>query len=357
MLLENFGYSNSLWTTDLMSLNPQNLFVGKNAVGKSKTIKHISIAAQVIAERKSLEEVDFMSDYAVALRHDQNIRFIYEFGWDGREVSFETLKVYDASIDEFTMFIERTHEKCILDGETINPPANKLIIHSRRDTVKYPFIETLISWAANVEGVFFNELEFDGDFRADARMASDGMNLYSIVKSLSDDAIGNVISMAKTVGYNLTGLQTMELATLRSVVFNEEGVALPMFWSELSKGMFRTLYLLIYMEYLSHNTLPSTLLIDDLCEGLDYDRSTKLGRLVFDFCEKHNIQLIASSNDSLLMDVIDLDYWNILIRVDGKVKAINKTTHSELFENFRFTGLSNFDLISSDYIKRYLKEE
>ena len=104
---------------------------------------------------------------------------------------------------------------------------------------------------------------------------------------------------------------------------------------------------------MTHNQMPSTLLIDDLCEGLDYERSTKLGKLVFEYCEKNNIQLIASSNDSFLMDVVDLKYWNILQRDETKVVAINKTNNPELFENFKFTGLSNFDLFSSDFINRH----
>ena len=126
---------------------------------------------------------------------------------------------------------------------------------------------------------------------------------------------------------------------------------------QLSKGMFRALYLLIYMEYLANIKKPSMLLVDELCEGLDYDRSTRLGRIVFDFCLQHNIQLIASSNDSFLMDVVDLKYWNILQRKGSVIEGINHINHPELFDDFEFTGLSNFDLFSSDYIARHLNDK
>lgn len=123
----------------------------------------------------------------------------------------------------------------------------------------------------------------------------------------------------------------------------------------MSKGMFRALYLLIYAQYMSVREFPSLLLIDDLCEGLDYDRSTKLGKILFDFCIEHHIQLIASSNDTFLMDVVDLKYWNILQREGSEVSSIDIIKNPDLFNDFLFTGLSNFDFFSSDYITRKKK--
>ena len=57
------------------------------------------------------------------------------------------------------------------------------------------------------------------------------------------------------------------------------------------------------------------------------------------------------------MDVVDLKYWNILRRNGNIVDSINHTTHPELFDDFEFTGLSNFDLFSSDYIARHLNDK
>lgn len=55
------------------------------------------------------------------------------------------------------------------------------------------------------------------------------------------------------------------------------------------------------------------------------------------------------------MDVVDLKYWNILQRKGDKVTAINIYNSPELFEDFEFTGLNNFDLFSSDFIARHKK--
>jgi hypothetical protein len=55
-----------------------------------------------------------------------------------------------------------------------------------------------------------------------------------------------------------------------------------------------------------------------------------------------------------LMDVVDLKYWNVLRRNGQVVTAINAKNHPNLFEDFKFTGLSNFDFFASDYIAQNL---
>jgi hypothetical protein len=89
--------------------------------------------------------------------------------------------------------------------------------------------------------------------------------------------------------------------------------------------------------------------IDDICEGLDYERSTQLGKLVFEKLTKNNIQAIVTSNDSFLMNVIDIKYWNVLRREGNTIKALNYQNNREQFDKFRMTGLSNFDFFTSKY--------
>ena len=99
------------------------------------------------------------------------------------------------------------------------------------------------------------------------------------------------------------------------------------------------------------------LLIDDMGEGLDYRRSIDLGKMIFEDCEKNALQLIASSNDAFLMDVVDIANWQVLRRNGSKVRTINQVTHPDLFRDFRMTGLSNFDFFSSDFIDSHLNKQ
>ena len=354
MKLINCGLLNRIWRTDYLDVFSQNLIVGKNSVGKSTIIRHLSHMASLISQRR-LFDVNEDIAYMISIK-DRDYLVTYRFAWRDSRVFDEYLAVKYGNEEE-KVRIARTPEEARFNGEVVNPPKDKLLINMKRDTVLYPELETIISWAENVDALSFNEFDIDGDERLFSRFIKGGNNLYTMVRALNQQSIDNVIQAAERMDYHLDKIEAVEYADIHKVVFVEKGVTLPLFDFNLSKGMFRTLYLLIYLEYIAKSGKPVTLLIDDLCQGLDYDRSTKLGKYVFDYCSKNDIQLIATSNDSFLMDVVDLNYWSILQREGSKVSAINQKTHQDLFEDFSFTGLSNFDLLSSDFIARHNKNK
>jgi len=350
MRLTHFSSSEKSWKiAEMLPLQAVNLLVGKNAVGKSKTIRSLG---DVIAFLLQQKDASLHEKFSAFLGFEDNGEsIIYTFVCSRGEVILEYLAVNGEK------FLQRDEKSATLHQEAINPPSNKLILHVRRDTVQYPYIEKVMSWAEQACGLSFNEMDVAGDNSTASYILGQQQDLYTLFKSLSQDAINHIISEAQSLGFPITKIKNFTIGTtLKKVIFKEEGVENILIDRFLSKGMFRTLYLLIYIEYLSHHASPSLLLIDDLCEGLDYERSTQLGKLLFDFCLGHNIQLIASSNDTFLMDVVDLKYWNILQREGSQITSINIQDNPDLFEDFRFTGLSNFDFMSSDYIQRHLSK-
>jgi hypothetical protein len=56
------------------------------------------------------------------------------------------------------------------------------------------------------------------------------------------------------------------------------------------------------------------------------------------------------------MDVVDLEYWQVLLRDKNIISTINPKNSKELFREFKMTGLSNFDLFSSNFIDNYLSK-
>ena len=105
---------------------------------------------------------------------------------------------------------------------------------------------------------------------------------------------------------------------------------------------------------MSHTSFATTTrgLNRDLPPMRLYEKAKKLVKLVFDKCQNSDIQVIVTSNDSFLMDAVDTKYWNILKRNGKTVTAINNNNSKDLFRRFRLTGLSNFDLFSSDFIQQ-----
>lgn len=354
------GLASGRWNAKHVEFFPQNLIVGKNAVGKSTLIKSLANIATILSQRILLNGQNYVGGM-IAIEDDDFV-VAYRFQWKDAKVWDEHLSVLYQDQDKKSdrtpeVWIERTIDEAKFKGMIVNPPHDKLLLNMKRDVVRYPEIESIVSWAENVDAFSFNKFDIDGDEKLFSRYIDRGDNLYSMVKSLNHDSIEHVVEMAEYMGYHLEKIEPIEFADIKKVLFIERGVSEPLFDFDLSDGMFRTLYLLIYLEYVVKSGKPATLLIDDLCEGLDYDRSTKLGKYVFEFCSKNDIQLIATSNDSLLMDIVDLNYWSILQRDGSKVSAINHMNHPELFEDFSFTGLSNFDLLSSDFIARHNKKK
>ena len=118
----------------------------------------------------------------------------------------------------------------------------------------------------------------------------------------------------------------------------------------MSQGMFRVLSLLIHMNYCQLSNTGSTVLIDDIGEGLDFDRSCRLIELLREKALGSAIQLVMSTNDRFVMNQVPLDEWSVLQRDRGTVHVRNVGNSRDIFESFKFTGLSNFSFLEMDFI-------
>ncbi len=69
-----------------------------------------------------------------------------------------------------------------------------------------------------------------------------------------------------------------------SIIFKEEKVNYRFDQYDVSQGMFRAFSLLTYTHYMRLKNTKSTLLIDDIGEGLDYERSKNLIKKIEEIC-------------------------------------------------------------------------
>ena len=226
-------------------------------------------------------------------------------------------------------------------------------MHVRRDLEKYPEIEKIIKWAEeSVIRSFINESSPSQE------------ELFELVSEFTPEMKQHVIEMANTIGFPLTSIDTFEniinrgtntnndLSGVKLIMLEEKEVEAYLFFDNLSSGMYRTILLLLLIEQLTHLKHPALIAIDDLGEGLDYSRATKVGKLLFKMCEENNVQLIATSNEQVMMNIVDINQWNILVRKGTYVKSITSAMCPKEFEEFKFSGLSNFDFFTSDFLNR-----
>ncbi len=125
----------------------------------------------------------------------------------------------------------------------------------------------------------------------------------------------------------------------------------------MSTGMFRALAIVIHLAFYELSKIPGTVLIDDIGEGLDFDRATNLIKLLAEKASKNKIQLLMSTNDKFVMNNIPLEYWQILTRKGETVTSHNIKNSEKIFKEFEYTGLNNFDFFSTDFFKEGFTDE
>lgn len=358
MKIKSLSYIDPNWELNNLQLGTVNLIVGKNSTGKTKTLQTINLLVKMITQKRDL---NWGGQWEIVFENYKGEEINYQFStcYQKKGVSFEKMLLNGVLM----LSRDRDYETKIRNVvsnrfESIYPPDEKLIIHTNRDVKKYPYLEDLANWAEQSYGFKFGNISpYSLLNRQEYDLLTAVEDIPTLFKSLKRDDKDVIISNFNGIGYDISDITVQDRGQYITINVKENGLtkALPHF--KLSQGMFRALAVIVYVQYLISRKSPATIIIDDLCEGLDYDRATKLGKLIFEKCLSNDIQLIATSNDNFLMEVVDLKYWNVLTRTGKKVSGLNVQSNPEVFDDFKFTGLSNFDFFSSDYIKTKAKGE
>lgn len=348
MQIKSFKYSDYSWELETIHLNQLNLIVGKNAVGKSKTLNAFIDVAKFIKGETS----GYIGAHECCMvfvgADNKDLKYAYK--WSNGEVVSETM-TFDSQV-----IISRDKENAILKEDTINPPSNKLIIQTQRDTTKFPEFETVIGWAEQTRGFSFSDLTSITAYGI-PNMFLESIKFSELYEKIDQEKEDFIVSTMRELGYKINEISKFESSQHKIIFLNEEGVSMPLLPYVLSNGMVRVFYILTYMAYIATVEGAKTFLVDDLGEGLDFSRSSKLSKIMFDYCESNGIQLIVTSNDNFLMNAVDLNNWIILQRNGYKVTSYSQTTHRDMFIKFRKMGLNNFDMLSTDFVDKFISSD
>lgn len=359
-----------------------NLVVGKNATGKTRTLNSISTLAHLITrERNDLPENAF-----------------YDFTWKSgsKEISY-LLKTEDRKVVREELLIDKKAKltrnrdgicsiffEQIKQSIEIHVPSSSLCSVVRRDKIQHPWFDYLHDWAKSTLHYRFgsvfgknygliirpederqNKLD---DVEIDLRKTDRVVELFRKgFEQYGQIFVSNIISSMQMISYELEDIdiyysekmkfrQPSEIppAVLR---VKEKDLDCHTYQADMSQGMFRALSLIIQLNLSRLSALPCCIIIDDIGEGLDFDRSTQLIRLLIDKIEKTSIQLIMSSNDRFIMNNVDLKYWSVIQRKGNQSMVFNSSNAKEAFDEFVFTGLSNFDFLCTEFYCKPLIEE
>jgi predicted ATPase len=366
-----FDGEQNYWALKNLTLGKINLLVGKNATGKTNTITKIAWLGNMLAglQPQLLNSGNYYAEFA-----DGNDVYKYYLQISKLNIVLEKLEINDeekfSRSDTGTGEIYADELKCKIKFQL---PPNQLLVVSRRDTIQHPYLEKIHAWA---DGLRF--YEFGSQLGKDTVLIVNDMKNISIDSRDMNSVIGlfikgeqefpqdfgkNIIESMKKIGYELSKigitfsndlLPPVPLAagTNGLVLYaHEKDSKADISQPQMSQGMFRTLSLIIQITYNTLKKLSTTILIDDIGEGLDFDRSTKLIELLIDLAKKNDtIQLIMSTNDRYVMNNVPLEYWQVIQRDGGECRVFNYQNSKEKFDEFEYTGLNNFDFLSTDYI-------
>ena len=352
MIIKSFEYHEYKWDLDSVPFDNLNLIVGKNAVGKSKTLKSLIQVARFVKGDTSSNVPYFGYQCKLVFKLDDEgeMEFSYSIG-ENSTIESEYLRKGDEIV------VKRKNSGAWIKGDSFNPPTNKLCVQSQRDTTRYPEFEMIMTWAEQIKGFSFSGLSssHSDDIPSMFNESVDISELYEHIDKGKKDFVENKM---RELDYDIEKIDLMRISDrYRIVTLKERGINLPLLSHTMSNGMLRAFYIFSYLTYLSSEEGAKTLLIDDLGEGLDYSRSKKLSKIIFDYCEGNGIQLIVTTNDSFLMNAVNLKYWIILSREKEHVTAISEKTHPDMFTKFKRMGLNNFDMFSTDFVAKNLKTE
>ena len=135
----------------------------------------------------------------------------------------------------------------------------------------------------------------------------------------------------------------------RTIYVKEKDLPGRTYQFEMFQGMFRALSLIIQANICMLEGSSELFIIDDIGEGLDHNRASKLIREIIKNAENSSIQLVMATNDRYVMNNVPLKYWQVIRREKGSCRFYNYRNSKDIFDDFKLTGLNNFDFLSSGF--------
>lgn len=371
MILNKISYNNGSWSYKDLELEKINLIIGKNASGKTRTLVSIKNIISFIAQKNK----KIKGNYEIEFLDEKNI-YKYFINIQNGIVKKEKLlfnnEDYLIREENGTGNVYSEYQKEKIEFSIDN---NVPAIFSKRDKLHHPLLEKINQWCQlnmfcefgsqlgkttgttnrSIEekeenDLYFTELEF---IVRNLRIASK--------KKYKDEFKKKLLEQMKQLDYFINDISFVKYNNTPSgeevygIKLMEEGVEKGVGQLEMSQGMFRAFSILVHTLLNYYEKRVNLIIIDDIGEGLDYNRSTKLIKLVINNAKESNTQLLMATNDRYVMNSIPLKYWHVINKCkDNSLKFYSYKNSKERFDEFEYTGLSNFDFFLTSF---YLEEK
>jgi ABC-type multidrug transport system ATPase subunit len=374
MYLQNFSFRENAgqkieWLIDNVKLGEINLMVGQNSSGKTRTLNALSDLVSMLKG----EGTSASGPVSYDLKFRNGEAFMqYELEYDLETIRMERLYMGEELVLERgedgrgVIKYESTPGAIFLEFEI---PHDKLACYAKRDRLQHPFIEIIHGWAISLR-----RFDFSSDLGKTRYALKSSFEAREIDFSITGNSLVPVITVASAqftefrkmvlqdmheINYPLEDFGIIHFSERFSqvdqdryaVYTTEEGLEKQVTQRDMSQGMFRAFSVLIQLNYYILCGKKGFVIIDDIGEGLDFTRAKQLVQLLIRKAQPAGIQLIMSTNDSFIMNAVDIENWAVIVREGNKISLFNYENSREIFEEFKFTGLNNFDFYASEFFK------
>jgi len=382
--ISNRGEPNE-WRIDGCQLGNINLIVGKNASGKSRIVRVIYLLSELLCDGGKLGNRPTRKyEWHLLFDKDSEHQTEYFITIENGYITQEKLKIGEK------IFLQRdkTGEGRIYAKELdkdirFQTPTTELAVVKRRDTIQHPFLEDIYKWSSSLRFYEFGTQLGKNTIatlppttellkaKTDTKDSDYVVEIFVLGKREHSEFTQRIIDDMNRIGYQIAKIETKVPSFFKSNIsppenLDEDSDNLPKFLyvqedglksvteqSEISQGMFRALSLFIQINYAILSDQPSCIIIDDIGEGLDFQRSSAIIKLLIEKAKTGLVQLIMTTNDENIMNGVPLEYWSVIERQPGVAKLHNYSNSPEQFEQFKHIGLNNFDFFASEF---YLQE-
>lgn len=370
-----FAGAENNWSLEETEWDSITLLVGRNASGKSRTLRVVNGLAKLVSGSGPM--IFTAGTYHVRF-DDNGTRIEYSLVIQDRKVVNEQFArdgkiLLDRGVGGVGK-IWAAKDEAHLDFQT---PENELAVVARRDSLQHGFFEALHNWGRGVRFFQFgtefgqNTLGYILDKKDPLLPKNTELVIGAFREGLKlggEKFTAAILRDMNAVGYDLeeiglqppTGfkieVQEIEPGQFMCLYVKEKALHTKTEQTAMSQGMFRALAIVIQLNFSAVSELPSCILIDDIGEGLDFERSCSLIELTMAKAKEFSVQLIMSTNDRFVMNKVPLEYWAVIHREGHACKLYTYRNAKTIFDEFKFTGLNNFDFFATRFVESRVQE-
>ncbi len=366
---KEWSIANGSLNNDIVSFENINLIVGRNASGKTRFIESVRKISDILGATSSIPKFNFI-DFEITFQDNEDL--IKYYLKTGSEKASKEIKIKNETlIVNDNIKLDRANSK--LYYEQLNQFVefaldDTFLAINRRDDKQQPFFKNLHDWGKNLSfyafggdmGREYGSREINDLNHSDLADFKNRNNLYPIYAKgeLEHGKIfqENIIRDMARIDYHLDSIALVNVSKYSFLEVQERDLTYSTDFEDMSQGMARAFSLIVQLNYSLMAKIPSCILIDDIGEGLDYDRSKKLIELIIEKAKNTNIQLFMTTNDRFVMNNVPLKYWSVIHREGHKSVFYNYQNSKQTFDDFALTGFNNFDFFTTEFYRLGFEE-